>query len=73
MNFLETLQSDTLSEFEMLKFLKVEVKKLADINEKLEKEREMACIMAYSCGFEDRDTGRDFDPNFKIDYLKDDD
>lgn len=77
MNFLETLKADTLSEFEMLKFLKVEVKKLAEANEKLEKaarrrdkKHDITCLMAYSCGYEDRDKERNFDVNFDIKSLK---
>lgn len=66
-NFLEQLKMDVRDEYEKLKFLKYEVKRLNKENERLTMESQMA----YSCGYSDSDTGRDYDINFRIDEQKD--
>lgn len=67
LEFIYEVQLDVLDEYEKLIFLKKEVKRLNKENERLSFERQMA----YSCGYEDRDTGRSYDDNFKIDDLRD--
>lgn len=66
MKFLEAIVADTLSEFEMLEFLKSEVKRLNKDNVRLLKKVQLA----YTYGYEDHYRGLKFDHDFKIDDLE---
>lgn len=67
MKFLDTLAIDISSEYEMLGFLKTEVKKQTEEIHRLEQKLQMA----YTYGYEDAHRGLNFDHNFKIDDSED--
>jgi len=62
MNFLDTLDKDIVSEFELLDFLKGEVKTLTKRNDQLER----MCQRAYTTGYADCHRGKKYDNNFGI-------
>ena len=66
MNFSDTLVENLISELEHFKFLQEEfIRMNAEI-----KKLDLACQMAYSCGYHDRKNGKGFDRNFQIKDLK---
>ena len=62
MKFLETLENDIASEFELLKFLKGEVVDLEKRNQVLEE----LCKRAYTLGYAECHEGKEFDKKFNI-------
>jgi hypothetical protein len=65
MNCLDALVENALSDYEMFKFLKEEVKRLNEENHRLQMKNQMA----YTFGYEDAYRGLKFDHKFKIDDL----
>lgn len=65
LRFLDTLNRDIASDFEMLRFLKREVGRLTEDNIRLERKIQIA----YSYGYEDHYKGLSFDTKFSIDDL----
>lgn len=65
MDFIKALTENALSDYEMFKFLKEEVKRVNEENHRLQ----MKLHLAYTFGYEDAYRGLKFDHKFKIDDL----
>ncbi len=65
MNYLDAVTENALEEYEMFLFLKEEVKRLNEENDRME----LKMHIAYTFGYEDAYRGLKFDHKFKIDDL----